>query len=81
MNTRSDLRNIEHNAWNALLKKHVVLIEGGKASQVRYAGFQQDRAALKGYLDSLSRLTQQVFNGWNKPQQVAFLITGSRRTG
>ena len=27
----------EHQAWTALLKKHVVLIDGGKASQVRYA--------------------------------------------
>ena len=40
----------EHAAWTALLKKHVVLLDGGKASQVRYAGFQQDRAALKSYM-------------------------------
>jgi len=24
-----------HAAWNALVKKHVVLVDGGKASQVR----------------------------------------------
>ena len=64
----------EHKAWTALLKKHVVLVEGGKASQVRYAGFQQDRASLKSYLGSLSKVTQQEFNGWGKAQQVAFLI-------
>jgi len=37
----------EHAAWTALLKKHVVLVDGGKSSQVRYAGFQQERAALR----------------------------------
>jgi hypothetical protein len=64
----------EHKAWSALLKKHVVLIDGGKASQTRYAGFQQDRAALKGYLDALSRVTPAEFQGWSKAQQMAFLI-------
>jgi hypothetical protein len=63
-----------HGAWTALLKKHVVLIDGGKASQVRYAGFAQDRTALKSYLDTLSRVTAQEFAGWSKPQQMAFLI-------
>ena len=63
-----------HQAWTALLKKHVVLVDGGKASQVRYAEFANDRAALKGYLDSLSRITQQEFDGWSKRQQAAFLI-------
>jgi hypothetical protein len=63
----------EHKAWAALLNKHVVLIDGGKASQVRYAGFAQDRAALKAYLGALSKVTQAEFNGWTKPQQMAFL--------
>ena len=35
-----------HAAWTALLKKHVVLLDGGKASQVRYAGMAADRASL-----------------------------------
>jgi hypothetical protein len=63
-----------HAAWTALLRKHVVLVDGGKASQVRYAGFAQDRAQLKGYLDALSKVTEAEFNGWSKPQQMAFLI-------
>jgi len=64
----------EHLAWTALLRKHVVLLDGGNASQVRYAGFQQDRGALKGYLDALSKVTPQEFNGWSKAQRMAFLI-------
>jgi Protein of unknown function, DUF547 len=64
----------DHATWTALLKKHVVVIDGGKASQVRYAGFAQERAQLKAYLDSLSKVTEAEFKGWSKPQQMAFLI-------
>jgi hypothetical protein len=64
----------EHAAWTALLRKHVVLVDGGKASQVRYAGFQQDRSALKNYLASLSKVTLPEFEGWSKAQRMAFLI-------
>ena len=64
----------EHAAWTALLRKHVVLVDGGKASQVRYAGFQHDRSALKDYLASLSKVTLPEFEGWSKAQRMAFLI-------
>jgi len=63
-----------HAAWTALLKKHVVLLGGGKASQARYAGFAADRAALKAYTDSLSAVTPAAFQAFSKPQQMAFLI-------
>jgi hypothetical protein len=63
-----------HAAWTALLKKHLVLINGARASQVRYDGFAADRAALKAYLDSLSAVSAAQFGGWSKPQQMAFLI-------
>jgi hypothetical protein len=63
-----------HKAWDALLKKTVVLLQGGKASQVRYAEFAKERASLKAYLDSLSKVTEAEFNGWSKEQRMAFLI-------
>jgi hypothetical protein len=63
-----------HAEWTALLRKHVVLVDGGKASQARYAGFQQDRAALKRYLGALSGVTQAEFDGWGRAQRMAFLI-------
>ena len=63
-----------HKAWDALLKKHVVLVSGGNASQVRYAEFAKDRAALKGYQDSLSGVSEAEFKSWTRPQQMAFLI-------
>lgn len=63
-----------HQAWDALLKKHVVPIAGGKASQLRYAGMAKDRAALKAYLASLSSVQDAAFKAWTKPQRMAFLI-------
>jgi hypothetical protein len=63
-----------HAALTTLLKKHVVLLGGGKASQVRYAGMATDRAALKAYTDSLSAVGSAAFNAFSKPQQMAFLI-------
>ena len=63
-----------HAAWTTLLKKHVVLIDGGKASQLRYAGMAADRSALKAYTDSLSALSAAAFAAFSKPQQQAFLM-------
>ena len=64
----------EHQPWDALLKKHVVPLDGGNASQVRYAGMAKDRAALKAYLDSLSNVSEKDFDGWSREEQMAFLI-------
>jgi Protein of unknown function, DUF547 len=63
-----------HAAWTALLKKHVVVLQGGRASQVRYAGMAQDQAALKAYTASLSAVSQASFDAFSKAQQMAFLI-------
>lgn len=63
-----------HKAWDALLKKHVVVLEQGKASKVRYGGFKTDEAALKAYTESLSKVSEADFRTWSKAQQMAFLI-------
>src|SRR5204863_1952597 len=44
----------DHAPWDAQLKKNVVVLEGGKASQFRYGNV--DRGALRAYLASLSRV-------------------------
>lgn len=49
----------QHQAWTSLLATHVVLIDGGKASRVRYADLAKDRAALKTYLGSLAQVSEQ----------------------
>jgi hypothetical protein len=63
-----------HPGWDALLKKHVVPISGGKNSQLRYADFGRDRTALKAYLIALQGVRQDEFDAWAKPQRMAFLI-------
>ncbi len=63
-----------HAAWSALLKKHVVVIDSGKASQVRYAEIAKDRPALKTYLETLAKVSEADFKSWSKNQQLAFLI-------
>jgi len=63
-----------HADWDGLLSKHVVLVSGGNASQVRYAEFARDRALLKGYLNSLSAVSGAQFGAWPRAQRMAFLI-------
>lgn len=63
-----------HKAFDDLLKKHVTYITSGSASQVSYAGFSKDRAALKVYLDAVSAVPEATYKSWNKNQQLAFLI-------
>ncbi len=63
-----------HKDWDALVKKHVVVISGGKASQIDYAGMAADRARLKAYLESLARIDEEEFGAWTKAERMAFLI-------
>ncbi|WP_292457322.1 DUF547 domain-containing protein [Methylibium sp.] len=63
-----------HAAWTVLLSKHVVLLRGGQASQLRYAGFAADRPALRSYVESLSAVSAPHFASFSKAQQQAFLI-------
>lgn len=64
----------DHAAWDGLLKRNVVLVRGGVASQVRYDGMARDRAALKTYLAGAGKVSRATFDGWSKPDQLAFLI-------
>lgn len=63
-----------HAAWDALVKKHVTVLPGAHASQMDYAGMARDRAALKGYLESLSKVPKAEFDAWPKNERKAFLI-------
>jgi hypothetical protein len=71
---RAQALDHSHAAWTALLKRHVVLLRGGQASQLRYAGMAADRSALQAYLASLSAVDAAAFAGFGKAQQMAFLI-------
>ena len=63
-----------HASWDGLLKKHVVLLDGGKASQLRYADMARERPALKAYLQTLSEVGEAQFEAWSRAERIAFLI-------
>ena len=64
----------QHRAWTELLKKHVVVSGGGKASRVRYAELAANRAALNAYLGTLAAVTPQEYDKWTQDERLAFLI-------
>lgn len=66
--------SFDHGLWDHLLKKHVVVVKQGEATQVNYAGFAHDKGRLKTYLASLSAVPRATFDKWDKAGQLAFLI-------
>jgi len=70
----SQAASFDHGSWDELLKKHVIAINHGVATQVDYGGLSRDRFQLKTYLRSLESVSKQTFNSWPKPDQLAFLI-------
>jgi len=63
-----------YTAWDALVKKHVRWLPDNKQSRVDYAGFKADQGELKSVLAALTAVPKSEFDGWSKPQQMAFLI-------
>jgi hypothetical protein len=61
-------------AWTALLQQHVVIVDGGHASRVDYAGMRRDQAHLDDYTRQLSAVSLPQFQAWDRNDQMAFLI-------
>lgn len=66
--------DFDHSSWNDLVADHVVMAPDGSSSTVNYTQFQEERVALKSYLESMSQVSRAAFDGWSKPDQLAFLI-------
>ena len=62
----------DHSAWDQLLRRHVVVLDGAKASQLRYAAI--DRTQLRRYLAALSSVSTTEFHRWPQADRKAFLI-------
>jgi hypothetical protein len=60
--------------WTALLQRHVVVVDGGHASRVDYAGMRRDQSRLDAYAGQLSAVAPAQFHGWNRNDRMAFLI-------
>jgi len=63
-----------HAEWDRLLRENVHWDRRGVASTVDYRAFARQQAELDRYLKSLSAVTQENYNSWQKKQQLAFLI-------
>lgn len=63
-----------HGLLNRLLQEHVHWDEKGVASSVDYSTFQRQQSELDEYLAELSDVPLTIYNGWQKSQELAFLI-------
>ena len=69
---RASAQKIEHNAWDAFLKKYLVAPHPSGINRVRYAGVApEDRKALKDYLKNLQSLP---ISSYNRAEQKAYWI-------
>lgn len=73
-NTQAYATGLDQNEWDHLLKQHVIVLHGGQATRVDYAGLVADQAHLRHYLQATSQVTTQEFDHWTRSDQLAFLI-------
>ena len=66
--------DFNHSAWDSLLKEHVIVIDGGIATQLDYSGMAVDRVVLKAYLADAAQVPRSTFESWSIAAQLAFLI-------
>lgn len=64
----------DHQLWGQLLSQHVVVLDGGRATQVNYGAMADNRKVLRQYLKSLEQVQQEDFDRWANEHQLAFLI-------
>lgn len=72
--THVNANAFEHNQWDQLLKKNLVTLNSGSATQVNYAAMKRDQVELKSYLKAMSEVSVATFDSWLPSQQLAFLI-------
>ncbi|WP_405227022.1 DUF547 domain-containing protein [Dokdonia sp. Asnod1-B02] len=65
--TANSTVNVDHSAWDELLKKHV-----DSKGMVDYKGFAKDQEALNAYLDKLASLDPN--NDWSVQELLAYYI-------
>ncbi|MDA1371307.1 MAG: hypothetical protein O2971_11185 [Proteobacteria bacterium] len=66
--------DFDHTDWDILLNSNVVVLEGGKATQMNYASMSADRADLRAYLAKLAEISREEIEDWSVASQLAFLI-------
>lgn len=70
----SSLASFDHSQWGDLLQAHVLELRGGRATEVDYAGMLAERKLLRAYLEDVASIQRESFEGWERADQLAFLI-------
>jgi hypothetical protein len=63
-----------HTPWTTLLRGCVSVTRDGHSTAVDYDCFARKRDALGAYLTALGAVDRPVFDAWDEPRQLAFLI-------
>lgn len=68
--------NFDHQAFDQLLKKHVVSFKSGQVTQVKYEQLKlsTEHHRLRTYLKKMERIKKSEFDAWSKAEQMTFLI-------
>jgi len=65
---------MDHGLWTELLRRHVLSLRDGQATQVDYAGMRADHKLLQQYLGQTSAVDRAEFDWWSSDEQLSFLI-------
>ena len=60
--------DLQHGEWTRLLTRHVT------NGLVQYAALHANPAELDHYLDGLAHVSEEQFDAWQRPDQLAFLV-------
>lgn len=63
-----------YSGWDATLRKHVRWNAAGVASTVDYKALAAERAEFAKVLAAFSAVSRAEFDGWSRPQRLAFLV-------
>ena len=72
--TNGFANEFDHSLWNELVAEYVHIAADGHSSAVDYHSLQKEHGKLQSYLSSTSEVEKEVFDGWSKSEQLAFLI-------
>lgn len=68
------LADFDHSSWDLMLRKHVLVFDGGSVTQVDYAGMALEKSELDAYLAATAAVSRLTFDSWAREDQLAFLI-------
>jgi len=68
--------NVDHQAFDQLLKKNVLSLKGGQVTQVKYDQLKlsTEHQQLRSYLKRIEQIRKSEFDAWSKAEQMTFLI-------